>query len=537
MDRLEKILDSLKHRIPAGVDVTKPIDWDAVNETARQEDREFKTNLMLRRIPERFRNAIPRNEVALEWLDDYVQDKSGQNLVISGVPKTGKGHPYGSLIATPTGYRAVETLTPGDQLIGSDGRAVALTAVHDRGVLPVFKVAFSDGASLTVDGDHLWTISKGDQVRTVPTSELGALAGGRWRIPLVRPVEFEARETAIHPYVLGVLLGDGHFRSRKGEVLLSTDPTTLARFESFLPDGVKLIPTGKDFRIVGRDGNPVLSELRRVGLGDAHAADKFVPDEYLVNDVDARTELLRGLMDTDGGLSRGVTEFDSASERLRDAVAWLVQSLGGVARKRYRAAPGYEYRGERRIGQPSYRLTISMPFSPFATRVGWTASPKSRSRIVKSVRPVGDAEVRCLSVDASDRLYVADGFVVTHNTWEASAVSIRLLRRFIPVTMIEVPDLMDELRPGGAESDHGAGLAGFKATPVLVLDDLGAEKSSDWTMEQLYSLINSRYKNLLPTIITTNLTYPEMEARYGERTVRRIVDDAKIVKLTERYRG
>lgn len=138
--------------------------------------------------------------------------------------------------------------------------------------------------------------------------------------------------------------------------------------------------------------------------------------------------------------------------------------------------------------------------------------------------------------DRSGQNLVITGEPKTGKTWEASAVAIRLLRRFIPVTSIEVPDLMEQLRPGG-EDDHGAGLAPYKATPVLVLDDLGAEKLSEWVSEQLYSLINSRYKNLMPTIVTTNLTYMQLEERYGDRTIRRIVDDAKIVKLTERYRG
>lgn len=138
--------------------------------------------------------------------------------------------------------------------------------------------------------------------------------------------------------------------------------------------------------------------------------------------------------------------------------------------------------------------------------------------------------------DRSGQNLVITGEPKTGKTWEASAVAIRLLRRYVPVTMIEVPDLMDQLRPGG-EDDHGAGLAQFKATPVLVLDDLGAEKISDWTLEQLYSIINYRYKSLLPTIVTTNHGYVELERLYGDRTVRRIVDDAKIVKLTERYRG
>lgn len=134
--------------------------------------------------------------------------------------------------------------------------------------------------------------------------------------------------------------------------------------------------------------------------------------------------------------------------------------------------------------------------------------------------------------DGGRRNLILSGPVQTGKTWEACAVAIRLLRRFIPVTIVEVPDLMDELRPGG--DDAGAGLAPYKATPVLVLDDLGAEKSSEWTAQQLYAIVNSRYKNLLPTVVTTNLGGAEFVERYDSRLTRRLTEDAITVRLTER---
>lgn len=132
--------------------------------------------------------------------------------------------------------------------------------------------------------------------------------------------------------------------------------------------------------------------------------------------------------------------------------------------------------------------------------------------------------------DGERRNLVLQGPVQTGKTWEACAVAIRLLRKFIPVTIIEVPDLMDDLRPGG--DDSGAGLAPYKAAPVLVLDDLGAEKQSEWTEEQLYSIVNSRYKNQLPIIVTTNLTGTQFIERYDQRLTRRLFEDTVVVKLT-----
>lgn len=129
--------------------------------------------------------------------------------------------------------------------------------------------------------------------------------------------------------------------------------------------------------------------------------------------------------------------------------------------------------------------------------------------------------------DGERRNMVFTGDVETGKTWEACAIAIRLLKKFIPVTVVESVDMMEDLRPGG--DDAGAGTAPYKAAPVLVLDDLGTEKASEWTNEQLYAIVNSRYKNLLPTIVTTNLSGAEFMERYGPRITRRLMNDAVAV--------
>lgn len=57
---------------------------------------------------------------------------------------------------------------------------------------------------------------------------------------------------------------------------------------------------------------------------------------------------------------------------------------------------------------------------------------------------------------------------------------------------------------------------------VLVLDDLGAEKTTDWVLQTLYGIINHRYSHLLPTIITSNLSLGQLAQKLDERIVSRI---------------
>lgn len=62
----------------------------------------------------------------------------------------------------------------------------------------------------------------------------------------------------------------------------------------------------------------------------------------------------------------------------------------------------------------------------------------------------------------------------------------------------------------------------YSRKPFLVLDDLGAEKVSDYTRQTLYLIINQRYGNEMPTIITSNLTLDEVGGIYGDRLASRI---------------
>lgn len=67
---------------------------------------------------------------------------------------------------------------------------------------------------------------------------------------------------------------------------------------------------------------------------------------------------------------------------------------------------------------------------------------------------------------------------------------------------------------------------------VLILDDIGAEKITDFVLETFYLIINSRYNEMLPTIFTSNMQIGELADRIGDRTASRIVEMCDIVHLS-----
>lgn len=71
---------------------------------------------------------------------------------------------------------------------------------------------------------------------------------------------------------------------------------------------------------------------------------------------------------------------------------------------------------------------------------------------------------------------------------------------------------------------------------LLIIDDLGAEKPSEWVAETLYRIINHRYEHELPVVITSNLSLDQLAQRLGDRTASRLAELCDIIELTGRDR-
>jgi len=67
---------------------------------------------------------------------------------------------------------------------------------------------------------------------------------------------------------------------------------------------------------------------------------------------------------------------------------------------------------------------------------------------------------------------------------------------------------------------------------LLIIDDIGAEKITEWVLETFYRIINQRYEDMLPVIFTSNFSLGELSERLGERISSRIAGSCEVVELT-----
>jgi DNA replication protein DnaC len=145
------------------------------------------------------------------------------------------------------------------------------------------------------------------------------------------------------------------------------------------------------------------------------------------------------------------------------------------------------------------------------------------------VRPVRDF-VRNIDdrIRAGRGLWIF-GDVGTGKTTLAMLASKEALKRGYSVAIYSVPRLLADIRDTYDARMGALSYADFFAQLVSVdllhLDDLGAEKQTEWVLEQLYSLVNERYEQERSVLVTSNVTEAsELEQQIGRRTVSRLTE-------------
>jgi DNA replication protein DnaC len=121
------------------------------------------------------------------------------------------------------------------------------------------------------------------------------------------------------------------------------------------------------------------------------------------------------------------------------------------------------------------------------------------------------------------------GDVGTGKTTLAMLVSREAIKHGYSVAIYSVPRLLAEIRDtydaGTGERSYADFFAQLVEVDLLHLDDLGAEKQTEWVLEQLYALVNERYEQERSIVVTTNLIETgALEQQLGRRTVSRLTE-------------
>ena len=142
------------------------------------------------------------------------------------------------------------------------------------------------------------------------------------------------------------------------------------------------------------------------------------------------------------------------------------------------------------------------------------------------------------------------GNVGTGKSFIAGCIANALLDKGVPVIMTNFARLLNKLTDMYS-GDRNAYIDSFKRYPLMIIDDLGIERNSEFAREQVFSVIDSRYRSQLPMIVTTNLSLeklknPEdmarariydrvlercMPIRVNDQNIRELNKDANLVRM------
>ncbi len=164
--------------------------------------------------------------------------------------------------------------------------------------------------------------------------------------------------------------------------------------------------------------------------------------------------------------------------------------------------------------------------------------PATKAAVVDVGAYIDELDAR---LDAGRGLWLF-GDTGTGKTTLAMLISKAALEAGRSVAIYSLPKLLARIRrtydsePGG--DSYLSFFERLTAVDLLHIDDLGAEKRSDWVLEQLYALINERYEAQRSVLITTNLPHDELEEQIGSRTVSRLsqmCDEVPLFGADRRY--
>jgi hypothetical protein len=339
---------------------------------------------------------------------------------IAKMPRqVGKALALDTPIPTPEGWTTIGDIEVGDQILSPDGNPVSVTFKTETMINhQCYKIFFDNGEEIVADADHLWEVNSSywrTGKKVINTDEIysrylkktnnkrGKGVEGSLYIDLSKAINGKNQNLPIDPYLLGVWLGDGY----------SADGRIIAH-----KDDYEFYKTKLDIEHEREDNNCIrfkCRDLRKKLKENNLLKNKHIPQIYLRSSIDQRMELLRGLMDTDGSITKTQSfEFYQKNYEFILQVVELLSSLGiksRVSRKSINQCWYYTVRFA------SKEKVFNLPRKLELINFNGKGRPQNKRHYIQKIEKVDSVPVACIQVDSDDHLFLCGRtFIPTHNT-------------------------------------------------------------------------------------------------------------------------
>jgi hypothetical protein len=397
------------------------------------------------------------------YLYDEIARLSDLNSAVCKARQKGFEQPNSEPVLTEHGFRPIGDLKVGDKVYSKDGKLTNVIGVYPQGVKDVYEIEFLDKRKVRCGINHLWEVRERNTLKvlslkqmlekgitykataTLKSGEKKEYKGYRYGVEEIDPIIYPENTVPIPAYALGALLGDGSFTKSQCR-LTSADQEV---FDLVLEDLGEDYHTGEreqaenhyratimyakrftslDSKYVNAQYgvNPLLRELKELGLTGTTCYNKFIPEVYLKSSVENRIALLQGLMDTDGYISEQGYDIQltTTSERLQADVVELCRSLGIPVHS-------CEFPPAKETDHIFWRVRIGNKIRLFRLRRKKYRQILDRERRTKNsiinVVKLGKEESTCIEVDHPSHTYITKDYVLTHNTLKLMSKLMRKL--------------------------------------------------------------------------------------------------------------
>lgn len=359
----------------------------------------------------------------------------------------------------------------GDEICNPDGSFQRIVDVHKEELRAMYRVTFEDGTFSDCSDTHLWAswearsmknpkLNKGfthpvldsmdshswninyiTKALLYTTEQLHRMLanGKRMIIPISAPLRYQTPPNSWDylAYTLGFWIGDGHTDSGK-YCITTSDDEVLERLQETvkLTSSVECLNRITPVHRVRLHDDKFSDLMWRTKLSGVLQHERFIPEGFMRASLSVRLELARGLFDADGYASGGdknEVSYCTTSPRLAEDVANLVRSLGYMAKVREKQGISYN-NGEAKQCRMSYIVGVEgndrWRLFHLKRKIENALSVESNiwvGKAIISVEPIGEHYCRCISVNSTNRLYITDGYNVTHNTWTILMHPLRYL--------------------------------------------------------------------------------------------------------------
>lgn len=383
--------------------------------------------------------------------------KPGGLYVIAARPGVGKALALTTPIPTPTGWTTMGDIKVGDKVLGLDGKPTTVTFATD--VMrdhACYNVTFNDGETIVADADHRWiTETRASRkaanaakkyahtspharsqrqhypsvITTKQIAETVHTKDGRANhsLPDIKPLQLPEANLPIDPYILGYWLGDGtstanQITSWKEDANHVISHITKSGYHYTTQDDRSCLRITFSKAPIGSRNGSTKTDLRNLNLIE----NKHIPSAYLRASLEQRTQLLRGLLDSDGYVSKnGQVQYCTVDAALAHGFMELARTLGIRPTMTTKAVKGRDeaHSTAYLINGMFTRDHLTLP----RKRDRVPEKRRNLRRYIVSCEPAKSVPVRCIQVDNHDHMYLAgESMTPTHNTMIALQAATNL---------------------------------------------------------------------------------------------------------------